>query len=70
MLQFFNCDYPNDFDSIRAKLRNADPRYDFALNFFIRCLYEDERGNPDSPDIGFLKGSLLMHVSTFCSMCS
>jgi hypothetical protein len=51
--------------SIRAKLRNAEPGYEFASSFFLRCLYENETGDPDSPEVGFLKGPLLMRVSTF-----
>jgi len=30
--------------------------------FFLRCLYEGESGDPDSPDVGFLKGPLLMRA--------
>ena len=39
------------------------PGFDFASSFFLRCLYENESGNPESPDIGFIKGPLLVHVS-------
>jgi hypothetical protein len=54
--------------SIRAKLRNADPGYDPTSSFLLRCLYEGEEGDPDSPDVGFLKGPLLIRVSTFPSV--
>jgi hypothetical protein len=64
-LHFVEQDCPNVLFSIRTKLRNADPEYDFASSFFLRCLYEDESGDPDSPDVGFLKGPLLLRVSTF-----
>ena len=52
--------------SVRAKLRNADPGYDFTSSFFLRCLYEGESGDANAPDVGFLKGPLLIRVSTFC----
>ena len=70
--KFHSFDYcnvcPNILFSIRTKLRNADPGYDFTSSFFLRCLYEGESGDPNSPDVGFLKGPLLIRVSTFCSM--
>jgi len=59
---------PNTLFSVRAKLRNGDPGYDFTSSFFLRCLYEDGSGDPDSPDIGFLKGPLLIRVSTALSI--
>jgi hypothetical protein len=51
------------FVSIRAKLRNGDPGYDITSNFFLRCLYDGESGDPESPEKGFLKGPLLVRVS-------
>ena len=33
-------------------------------SFFLRCLYENEDGNIDYPEDGFLKGPLLVRVST------
>jgi hypothetical protein len=62
-LILFNLGCPNNLLSIRAKLRNAEPDFDFTSSFFLRCLYEGESGDPESPDIGFLKGPLLMRVS-------
>ena len=70
--KFHSFDYyevsPNIFIlfSVHAKLRNADPGYDFTSSFFLRCLYEGESGDPNAPDVGFLNGPLLIHVSTFC----
>jgi len=49
--------------SVRAKLRNAAPGYDFSSSFFLRCLYEEEGGDPTCPEEGFLKGPLLLRVS-------
>jgi hypothetical protein len=49
--------------SICEKLRNAAPGYNFTETFFLCCLYEDEQGDPDSPEDGFLKGPLLLCVS-------
>jgi hypothetical protein len=61
---------PNTLFSICAKLRDADPGYDFTSSFFLRCLYEGESGDPKDPDVGFLKGPLLVRVSTICCVCS
>ena len=49
--------------SVRAKLRNGEPNFEMASTFFLRCLYENEDGNPNSPEDGFLKGPLLVRVS-------
>lgn len=49
---------------VRAKLRDAAPGYDITSSYFIRVLYEDEKGDPVSPLTGFLKGPLLVRVST------
>ena len=49
--------------SVRAGLRNADPHYNFTSNYFLRCLYEGEEGDPEDPEKGFLKGPLLVRVS-------
>jgi hypothetical protein len=49
--------------SIRAKLRNGAPEYNFTSTFFLRCLYEDEEGDDLCPQEGFLKGPLLLRVS-------
>ncbi len=56
-----NANCPSIF-SVRAKLRNADPGYNYASSMFLRCLYEKEDGDPDSPEVGFLKGPLLLRV--------
>jgi len=48
---------------VRTKLRNADPGFDITSSFFLRCLYDGEKGDPESPEEGFLKGDLLLRVS-------
>ena len=53
---------------VHTKLREAADDYDFNLNFFLRCLYEGENGDPENPDEGFLKGPLLLRVGQ--SLCS
>jgi hypothetical protein len=50
------------FFRVRANLRNGEPGYDFASSMFLRCLYEDEQGDEDALDEGFLKGPLLLRV--------
>jgi len=49
--------------SVCANLRNAVPGYDYTSSIFLRCLYEEEDGDPDFPEEGFLKGPLLLRVS-------
>src|ERR1700730_10345207 len=51
------------FFRIRARLRDATPGYDMTSSFFLRCLYEQQDGHPDFPEVGFLKGPLLLRVS-------
>jgi len=51
------------------KLREVAEGYDFNVNFFLRCLYNGENGDPQNPDEGFLKGPLLLRVSQLCSPC-
>jgi len=51
--------------SVRTKLQNAAPGFSFASNYFLRCLYLDKKGDPASPQVGFLKGPLLVRVR-FC----
>jgi hypothetical protein len=48
--------------SVRANLRNAKPGFNFTSNFLLRCLYLEEDGDPDDPDVGFLRGPLLLRV--------
>ncbi len=64
----FNQHHPNILFSVRTKLWKAELGFDFTSSFFLQCLYKGESGDPNSPDIGFLKGPLL-HVSTLCSIC-
>ena len=54
--------------SVRAKLRESEEGYDYTSNFFLHCLYEGEEGDPEFPDISFLKGPLLICVSAFTSI--
>ena len=49
------------------KLRDAAPGYDITSSFFIQCLYEGENGDPENPEVGFLKGMFLQRVSELCS---
>ncbi|KAH9955819.1 hypothetical protein BC827DRAFT_1347306 [Russula dissimulans] len=67
-------DYDWDDPEICAKLRDATPEYDFQSSFFLHCLYEGEDGDPRSPQVGFLKGPLLIrayrHIFTLPSSAS
>ncbi|KAI0263705.1 hypothetical protein BGY98DRAFT_877571, partial [Russula aff. rugulosa BPL654] len=55
-------DYDWDDPDVCAKLRNGEPNFEMASSFFLRCLYENENGNPNSPEDGFLKGPLLVRA--------
>lgn len=47
---------------VRAKIRDGvDGHYAFD-DYWIRCLYEDENGDPDDVEKGFLKSKLLVKV--------
>jgi hypothetical protein len=46
------------------------PGFDFTSSFFLRCLYENEAGDPESPDVGFLKGPLLVCVGDLTKFCN
>jgi hypothetical protein len=46
--------------SIRAQLRNGE--LNMNTSFYLRCLYENENGNLQSCEDGFLKGPLLVRV--------
>ena len=48
---------------VHANLRDMAPGFNFTSSFFLRCLYENESGDPESPDIGFLKGPFVVCVS-------
>ncbi|KAF8955095.1 hypothetical protein BDZ97DRAFT_1620698, partial [Flammula alnicola] len=55
-------DYDWDDPEVRANLRNMELGFDMASSFFFCCLYEKESGNPAAPEVGFLKGPLLVRV--------
>ena len=48
--------------SVHTKLRNAAPGFSFASSYFLQCLYLNEKGDPTSPQVGFLQGPLLVCV--------
>lgn len=48
--------------SIRTKIRDCVDGYDSCANFWVRCLYEGEEGDPEDVEKGFLKSSLLIKV--------
>ena len=58
----------SDYFRIREKLRAATLEsldYDMGSNFFLRCLYKGEAGDPQFPLTGFLKGPLLTRISLY-----
>jgi hypothetical protein len=58
----------NPSSRIRANLRDAAPGYNYTCGFFLRCLYLGEDGDPEDPEDGFLKGPLLVRVSSKASL--
>lgn len=48
--------------SIRAKIRDGLDGYTTSDDYWIRCLYEDEKGDPGDVEKGFLKSALLVKV--------
>ena len=53
---------------VRANLRDAAPGYNYTSRFFLHCLYLDEVGDPMDPEEGFLKGPLLVRVSSLAPL--
>ena len=50
------------FFSIRAKIRDGVDNHNAFDNYWIRCLYEGEQGDPEDVENGFLKNVLLVKV--------
>ena len=48
--------------SIRAKIRDETDGYSASMDYWIRCLYEGEEGDPADVEKGFLQGELLVKV--------
>ena len=48
--------------SIRAKVRDEMDGYSILENYWLRCLYQDEEGDPEDVEKGFLKSGLLVKV--------
>ncbi len=53
---------------VHANLRDASPGYNYMCSFFLHCLYLDEAEDPKDPKEGFLKGPLLVCVSSKASL--
>ena len=54
------------YSSVRAKVRDEIDGYSASEDYWIRCLYEGERGNPEDVEKGFLKSELLVRVRFPC----
>jgi len=54
------------YTSVRAKVRDEVDGYSASEDYWIRCLYEGGRGNPEDVEKGFLKGELLVRVRSPC----
>ena len=53
--------------SVRAKIRDEVDGYSTSMNYWLRCLYKGETGNPEDVENGFLKGKLLVWVCIFAA---
>ena len=51
-----------------TNLQDAALGYNYMCRFSLRCLYQDEAGDPGDPEEGFLKGPLLVRVSSKASL--
>lgn len=58
----------NPSSRVRANLRDAAPGYNYTSGFFLNCLYLDEARDSEDPEEGFLKGPLLVRVSSKASL--
>lgn len=56
--------------SVRAKVRDEVDGYNASADYWIRCLYEGEQGDPGDVEKGFLKSELLVkaRISTHHSL--
>jgi hypothetical protein len=50
--------------SVRAKIRDEVDGHSASDSFWLRCLYEGERGDPLNVEEGFLKSTILVKAST------
>jgi hypothetical protein len=58
----------NPSSRVHANHQDAALGYNHTCGFFLNCLYLDDTGDPKDPKEGFLKGPLLMHVSSKASL--
>jgi hypothetical protein len=55
----------NHTNSVRAKVRNfEDEAHYFGKDFYPRCLYLGEDGDPERVEDGYLKSALLVKVTS------
>ena len=52
----------NPFPSIRAKIRDGVDDYNTFDEYWLRCLYKNEKGDPEDVEKGFLQSNLLVKV--------
>ena len=50
------------FISVRAKIRDCIDSHNAFDDYWLRCLYEGEEGDPEDVEKGFLKSTLLVKV--------
>ena len=50
------------FFSVRKGIKDGDPEFSLANNFYLRALYKNATGDPDDVQKGFLRSQLLVQV--------
>jgi hypothetical protein len=58
----------NPSSRVYANLQDAALGYNYTCGFFLNCLYLDNAEDPEDPKEGFLKGPLLVCVSSKASL--
>jgi len=56
--------------SIRAKIRDGVDGYSASNSYWLRCLYDGEKGDPEDVEKGFLKSTLLVKVRIPSTLCA
>ncbi len=56
------------YPRVHTNLRDTALGYNYTCRFSLHCLYQDEAGDSGDPEEGFLKGPLLVCVSSKASL--
>jgi len=56
--------------SVWAKIRDGIDGHSTSDDYWLRCLYEGESGDPEDVEKGFLKSTLLVKVQILSTLCT